>query len=172
MGSHSITAAYGGSADFSASVSAPTTLTVDAAPTSTAITSSVNPLTVGQSVTFTATVTSTTGLTVTGTVRFKNGSTVLGTGTLNASGVATLATTSLPSGSNSITASYEASNNFLGSTSRTLTQVVNKDPTTTTVTSSLNPAKSGQLVTFTATVTSSGAGTPTGSVTFKDGLRG
>ena len=41
-------------------------------------------------------------------------------------------------------------------------------PTTTTVTSSLNPSKFGQTVTFTATVTS-GAGTPTGTVTFKDG---
>ncbi len=172
VGSHSITAAYGGSAEFTASVSAPTTLKVDAAPTSTAIASSLNPSSVGQSVTFTATVTSATGVTVTGTVRFKSGSTVLGTGPLNASGVATFATTSLPSGSNSITATYEASADFLGSTSRTLTQVVNKNPTTTAVTSSLNPSKAGQLVTFTATVTSTAAGTPTGSVTFKDGSKG
>jgi Bacterial Ig-like domain (group 3) len=40
--------------------------------------------------------------------------------------------------------------------------------TTTTLTSSLNPAKAGQTVTFTATVSSS-AGTPTGKVTFNDG---
>ncbi len=40
--------------------------------------------------------------------------------------------------------------------------------TTTALTSSLNPAKGGQTVTFTATVTSS-AGTPTGKVTFYDG---
>jgi len=39
--------------------------------------------------------------------------------------------------------------------------------TTTTVTSSTNPSDFGQSVTFTATVTS-GAGTPTGSVQFKD----
>jgi hypothetical protein len=40
--------------------------------------------------------------------------------------------------------------------------------TTTSLTSSLNPAKAGQTVTFTATVSSS-AGTPTGKVTFNDG---
>jgi hypothetical protein len=40
--------------------------------------------------------------------------------------------------------------------------------TTTTLTSSLNPAKAGQTVAFTATVASS-AGTPTGKVTFNDG---
>src|SRR5439155_10261216 len=43
--------------------------------------------------------------------------------------------------------------------------------TTTGVVSSINPSVSGQPVTFTATVKarSSGAGTPTGTVTFKDG---
>jgi hypothetical protein len=40
--------------------------------------------------------------------------------------------------------------------------------TTTALTSSLNPAKAGQAVTFTANVSSS-AGTPTGKVTFSDG---
>ncbi|HXZ42511.1 MAG TPA: S53 family peptidase, partial [Terriglobales bacterium] len=41
--------------------------------------------------------------------------------------------------------------------------------TTTTVTSSSNPANSGVAVTFTATVTTTGATTPTGKVTFNDG---
>ena len=40
--------------------------------------------------------------------------------------------------------------------------------TTTSLISSLNPSNAGQSVTFTATV-SSGSGTPTGTVTFKDG---
>src|SRR5439155_1053879 len=45
--------------------------------------------------------------------------------------------------------------------------------TTTGVDSSINPSVSGQPVTFTATVTakSPAAGTPTGTVTFKDGSR-
>jgi VCBS repeat-containing protein len=49
---------------------------------------------------------------------------------------------------------------------------VNKADTATTLTSSQNPSVYGQSVTFTATVSvqSSGLGTPTGNVTFKDGL--
>src|SRR2546427_8380669 len=55
-----------------------------------------------------------------------------------------------------------------------LTQVVNKADTTTTVVSSVNPSVSGQWVTFTATVSvnspgSAAAANPTGTVTFKDG---
>jgi len=41
--------------------------------------------------------------------------------------------------------------------------------TTTTLSSSLNPSHYGQQITFTAVVTPSGSGTPTGSVTFDDG---
>ena len=46
--------------------------------------------------------------------------------------------------------------------------------TSTTLTSSANPSVAGQVVTFTATVSavSPGAGTPTGTVTFKDGATG
>ena len=48
---------------------------------------------------------------------------------------------------------------------------VEKADTTTALTSSVNPSKFGQSVTFTATVTAvaPGSGTPTGTVTFKDG---
>ena len=41
----------------------------------------------------------------------------------------------------------------------------------TSLVSSLNPAAYGQKVTFTATVTPLGSGTPTGTVSFKDGAR-
>ena len=49
-----------------------------------------------------------------------------------------------------------------------LTQTVKQATSITTLSSSLNPSTFGAVVTFTATVTSAG-GTPTGSVTFKDG---
>ena len=54
-----------------------------------------------------------------------------------------------------------------------MTQTVNNDTTTTTVTSSLNPSTHNRSVTFTATVVakSPGTATPTGTVTFKDGSR-
>jgi len=42
-------------------------------------------------------------------------------------------------------------------------------PTTTAIVSSLNPSNFGQAVTFTATVTPQGTGTPTGTVSFFDG---
>ena len=71
------------------------TLTVTAAPTTTTL-SAPGSAAYGASVTLTATVASTSG-TPAGTVTFYSGSTSLGTGTLNGSGVATLNTTSLPS---------------------------------------------------------------------------
>jgi subtilase family serine protease len=71
------------------------------------ISGSPNSVQFGTSVTLTATVgTSPTTGAATGTATFLNGSTTLGTATLNSSGVATLTTTALPVGVNHITASY------------------------------------------------------------------
>lgn len=136
--------------------------------TTTSLTSSLNPSTVGQSVTFTATVNAPSGK-PTGTVTFFDGTTILGTGTLSGN-TATFTTTSLPAGSHNITSVYNGSTGYSGSTSSILTQVVTAPitSTTTSVASSLNPSVSGQSVTFTATVTAA-SGTPTGTVTFFDG---
>src|SRR5207237_9172797 len=65
-----------------ASTSGAVTQTVNAAATSTGLTSSPNPSTFGQSVALTATVSPSAA---TGTVTFKDGSTSLGTGTLSRS---------------------------------------------------------------------------------------
>jgi hypothetical protein len=70
----------------------------------------------GANVALTATVSSTAG-TPGGIVTFYNGSTTLGTGTLNSSGVATLSTTTLPVGTDAVSASYAATGNFAASTS-------------------------------------------------------
>jgi len=109
--------------------------------------------------------------TPTGTVTFKDGPSILGTGTLDGSGQARFTISTLAVGSHAITASYGGDATFTGSTSSALTQTVKKASTATSVSSSANPSVSGQSVTFTATVTakSPGAGTPTGTVTFKDG---
>ncbi|HEV8000773.1 MAG TPA: Ig-like domain repeat protein, partial [Planctomycetaceae bacterium] len=142
--------------------------------TNTTVTSSVNPSVYGQKVTFTATVAAVVGSTKpTGTVTFKDGTTVLGSATLNNQGVANFTTSAfaLAVGGNSITANYAGSTQFAGSGSTTLTQTVNQDTTTATLKSSLATAVVGQNVTFTATVTanSPGSGTPTGTVTFYNG---
>jgi hypothetical protein len=105
-----------------------TSVTGPAAST-TALSASATSITVGQSVTLTATVTGPSGNTTvpTGTVTFKNGTTTLGTGTLSA-GVASDATTTLPTGSDSITAVYAGDTNFTGSTSNAVTVTVSAAP--------------------------------------------
>ena len=166
LGSHPITASYGGDANFTVSTS--TTLTQIVKPvSSTTVASSLNPSTYGQGVTFTATVTATSG-TPTGTVTFKNGTATLGTGTLSA-GKAAFTTSTLTVGTHSITAVYSGDANFAGSTSPALSQAVNQAASTTSVVSSVNPSALGQAVTFTATVKPATTGTPTGTVTFNDG---
>src|SRR5207253_335158 len=126
----------------------------------------------GEQVTFTATVTVDSpgaGL-PTGTVTFKDGATILGTGFVGGGGQATFSISSLAVGSHSISAEYGGDPSFNGS-SDSLSQVVDKADTTTSLTSSVNPSKFGQAVTFTATVTVNGpgAGNPSGTVQFKDG---
>jgi len=165
VGSHSITAVYAGDANDTGSTSAVVSQVVQTT-TTTSLTSSGSPSNPNQSVTFTATVTPVTGTgTPTGTVTFKDGSTTLGTGTLNGSGIATYPTSTLAAGSHSITAVYGGDANDTTSTSSALTQVVLK-ATTTSLRSSLNPSIISQSVTFTATVSPITAG---GTVTFMDG---
>jgi len=85
-----------------------------------------------------------------------------------------LSVASLPVGSSDITVSYCGDGNFLNSVSVVLRQVVNKAATSTNVISSANPSVWGQSIDLTASVsvTSPGAGTPTGSVTFSLGGAG
>jgi hypothetical protein len=137
--------------------------------TCTCLSSPLNPSVFGQPVTFTARVTGESG-TPSGTVTFYDGSTSLGTGTLNSSGLAAFTTSALPVGSHTVKASYGGNGNYLSS-SDSLTQTVNpvKTDTSTTIISNGNPSLFGQSVTFTATVKTAGAITPTGTVTFKEG---
>jgi len=135
--------------------------------TTTGLTSSLNPAPTGKSVTFTAIVTPTFSGTPTGTVTFKDGATVLATKTLSG-GKATYSTTALAAGTHSITAVFNGSTYFTASTSSALKEVI-ENSTTTTLASSKNPSQYGQSVKFTATITHSGTGTPTGTVTFKNG---
>ena len=96
---------------------------------------------------------------------------MLGTAPLDSGGHASLTTSTLTTGPHAITARYGGDATFSGSLSTALTQTINKAATTTTVTSSANPAVHGQAVTFTATVdvVAPGTGAPTGVVTFKNG---
>ncbi len=172
VGSHIIVANYEGDSDFTGN-SATLTQTVSRGSTTTTLSSSANPSVYGQQITFTATVSAVAPAsdTPTGTVTFTDGSTTLGTVDLDSAGKAEWTTsTPLTVASHDITATYNGDSDFATS-SATLTQTVNQNGTTTTLTSSANPSVYGQSVTFTATVSagSSDAGTPTGTVTFTDG---
>jgi hypothetical protein len=116
VGSHSITAVYSGDRNFTTSTNSTLSQKVNKALTTTTVTAAPNPSTLGQSVTLTAAiaVTAPGAGTPTGTVAFVDGTTSLGTGTVTA-GKATLSTTKLPAGMNSITATYSGDGNFLTS---------------------------------------------------------
>ena len=97
------------------------------ASTTTTLTASPNPSTVGQAVTLTATVrpvAPATGV-PTGTVAFKDGAVTIGSATLGATGSASISVTTLATGSHPLTAVYSGSLDFLTSTSAVVTQTVN-----------------------------------------------
>ncbi|HWZ11849.1 MAG TPA: Ig-like domain repeat protein, partial [Acidobacteriaceae bacterium] len=166
VGSHTITAVYSGDANFNAATFSATHV-VTVLSTGTILQGTPNPASAGQPVVFTANVTYKNAPMV-GTVTFADGTATLGGPvTLDASGNATFTTTTLAVGSHIITAIYSGNVQF-GSSSASIIQVIVIAPTTTTLTSSLNPSQFGQNVTFTATVAAA-SGVPTGGVNFFDG---
>ena len=88
---------------------------VEAPATSTSLSSSLDPSAAGEPVTFTAAVTSSAG-TPAGDVSFNDGATLLGTTPVDASGHAVLSS-SLAAGTHDLTATFNGSGGFAGSTS-------------------------------------------------------
>src|ERR1019366_2335077 len=92
---------------------------------------------------------------------------ILGSGTLNASGVVTLATKKIPVGANSLTATYNGDTSNGRSVSAAITQTVSQASISMVLTSYPNPSTAGTSVKFTAKLTSNG-GLPSGQpVTFR-----
>jgi Big-like domain-containing protein/List-Bact-rpt repeat protein len=166
VGTGEITAFYSGDSNFTESTSHVLDQIVKKASTTTALTSSLNPALVGQTVRYTATVTTQYLGTANGTVNFESGGAALGSATL-VNGQASINVSFSTSGNRSITAKYVGDVNNTASTSPALKQVVSKYSSTTTVVSSANPSIVGEVVGFTATIATSGS--PTGTVTFKSG---
>jgi hypothetical protein len=146
-----------------------TSTPVTAAGTTTTLRTSTATAVFGQIEMLTATVTSPAGTPI-GSVIFRDGTTVLGFVPLDAAGRATIPV-SLGIGTHALTASFAGTTGFADSDSAATAVTVNPGATTVALRSSLNPAATGQAVTFTATVAAvaPGATTPTGTVTFKDG---
>jgi hypothetical protein len=134
----------------------PGELTVTAAATTTKIVGPANAA-IGASVTLTATVTSTAGVPA-GSVTFYNGTTALGTGTLNGSGSATLGTSALPAGTDTVTATYAASGDFGASGSAPVTVTVTAAP--------VAPAPTYTLAANPTTLTIPAEGTGSTTLTF------
>jgi Bacterial Ig-like domain (group 3)/FG-GAP-like repeat len=175
-GAYSVTASYAGSSTDAPSVSEPP-IAVNVGnliSTSTSLLASATTLPVGQTVTLSATVTAAGGSIPGGSVTFFNGAAPLGTGTLSTKGVATIQTSLLPPGANSITAAYPGEANFAASTSQAVMVTVNAYGATTTalaITSGGYPVStiiSGNAVQLTATVTSPGGAVTPGQVNFCD----
>jgi len=123
VGTKSIRAVYAGDADFLTSTSTAVSQVVGMATSTTTLTSSQNPSTYGQPVTFTAAVAPEFSGTPAGTVAFYDGTRLLKTVTLSG-GLASYATSKLASGMHNLTATYNGSTDFAGS-SGGLTQTVN-----------------------------------------------
>ena len=141
--------------------------------TTTTVTPSANSSVFGQVVNFTAKVAPVapgTG-TPSGTVTFTDGSAVLTTLPLDASGTATYVSAGLAVATHSLVAVYNGSGSDASSTSSKLTFAVGPAATSTTLADSASTLAPGQLVTLTATITpiAPGAGAPTGMVVFHDG---
>ena len=127
VGSHSMTASYGGDPNDGPSSSSALSQVMNQATTTTSLISSPNPSTYGTSVTFTAHVTPTTA---SGSVSFIDGTTAIGSGTLSG-GVATFSTSMLSVAGHSITAAYGGDTNDATSTSSPVVQTVNQGTTST-----------------------------------------
>jgi hypothetical protein len=172
-GPQQVVASYVGDSSNKASVSSAIALTAGQGTPTVQLTASPNPLNQGSSETLTATVTG-SGLTPTGTVTFYEGAGLLGTGTLNSSGVATLSTTILALGKDSITASYGGDANYVSAVSPAVVVTVGPPLGTGTATVTATPSATtitnAQSVTVTIGVAGgSGQATPTGTVTLASG---
>jgi len=162
VGTHNITAVYGGDANFIGGTSLLYAQVITPAPTSVVLASAPNPSIYGQTVTLTAAV---TPAAATGTVQFLDGATSLGTAAI-AGGSAVLTDPTLTAGTHSVTAVYGGSTNYATSTSAAIAQTVNKTAPILALASSPNPSVPGQAVTLTAIMNPAAA---TGTVQFLDG---
>jgi sugar lactone lactonase YvrE len=167
VGTYQLTAVYSGDANNAVATSAAITVVIQLNSTTTSLSSSANQVTLGQSVTFTATVSGGTPR-PTGTIEFLDGATVLGSSTVNASGTATLAISTLTFGAQSITATYEGDADHAVSTSSAVSEKV-VQAATASLSSSVNPSIIGANVGFTVRIAGVGSLIPTGTVNFSDG---
>ena len=160
-GNDPITATYGGDGNYSSAVGSITQTVAKRTPVLPPPSVSSTNTTVGSPETISETVPPG----VAGPVIFYEGSTPIGTAPI-VNGIAIITVTTLPAGTDPITASTPGDANNNPATSPATVVIVTKATPTITLTSSINPSSTGQSVTFTATAPA-GA---TGPVIFLDGV--
>ncbi len=176
IGSHSITAAFAGDSNFSASTSTALSITVVASSqiaSTTTLLASATQLTPGQTLTLSIGVAPQSGSgTPTGSVTILDGQSQLITMALKASS-ASFTTSTLALGSHALSVAYAGDATYAASTSNSITVTVaapSKVATITSLNASATQVSSGASVSFTANIApASGSASPTGSVTFLDG---
>jgi hypothetical protein len=172
VGVHSIVATYSGDANGAGSASTALPLTIAQATTQTSVTATPNPAVVQAAITFTAKVTG-DGVMPTGSVTFNANGAPIGTpATLDATGTATMTTSTLAAGTYTITAVYGGDAGNQGSTGTGSAQlVVGVIPTATNLGISATTGANPQVI-LVAVVLNNATGspaslaTPTGTVTF------
>ncbi len=182
-GSYTLQITCGTSANFTctpASLAISSTATTGTTGTSTGTTLTTTTLaispitpTAGQAVTFTATVSASANAIaanpLAGTVNFYDGTTLIGSATVGAGGIAT-ASISLTAGTSaqSLTAQYQGNTVYAGSTSNAVPVTIAASAAVVTLTSNVTSTLAGTSVVLTATVTGSTSTgiAPTGTVSF------
>ncbi len=148
-GSYSVTAAYEGDSNNTASTSSAVTITITPATSATTLVATPSAGNVNGQITLKASV---SGDNPTGSVSFSAGATSLGTATLT-NGVATLQTSFAAAGSYTTTAAYQGDKNNAASTSSSITIVIAAPDFTIAATPTSASVTPGQTATFTFTVT-------------------
>ena len=163
-GTHNLTVAYQGDANYNPSTSAPFSQQINKANPQLTLAGPSNPVNVTTLATFTANL-STPGVPPTGTLTLYDGPTAIATQQVGNAGNFILSSSALSVGQHSITIAYGGDANTAATTSAAVNTAVQQAPSTTNLVSSANPAILGAPLTLTASVTSV-TGSLTGSVQF------
>jgi hypothetical protein len=125
-GSYPVGATFAGNSNLAASTAAGLTEVITTIPTTTTLTASPNPGYQGQPVNITATVASSASVTPAGTVVFFDAGNQIGSSTVNASGIATLTTSTLALGSHKLSANFGPvfGSPFAASSSNTVNEII------------------------------------------------
>jgi hypothetical protein len=167
-GSVSITASQPGSALYLPAINVARSFAAAQDASSIQLATSATPSLLGASVSFSAMVSGSGDVAPTGTVTFLDGTTSLSTIPISGSGNVSLALTTLSPGAHAMTAVFNGDTNYQSISSASIVQVVQQSTQTVLAAGSSSSAL-GSSVTFSAKVTASASGIPTGTVILRDG---